>query len=78
MLALVSIADTGVPIWWNNQKFLLDKFQKLQNLALRKILEVFKTSLIMVMELGAAIPPPKIRFNKIYMNYSLRIMQNYY
>ena len=72
---IVSIADFGVPIWWNNQKFLLDKYQKLQNLALRKILGAFKTSPIMVMELEAAIPPPKVRFNKICMNYSLRIMQ---
>ena len=29
----------------------------------------------MAMELEAAIPPPKIRFNNICMNYSLRIMQ---
>ena len=27
------------------------------------------------MELEAAVPPPKIRFSKICMNYSLRIMQ---
>src|SRR5436190_22609880 len=72
---IVSITDFGVSIWWNNQKFLLDKYQKLQNLALRKILEAFKTSLIMAMELEAAIPSLKIRFNKIYMNYSLKIMQ---
>ena len=24
-----SVADYGVPIWWNNQKHLLEKFQKL-------------------------------------------------
>jgi len=72
---IVSIADFGVPIWWKNQKFLLNKYQKLQNLALRKILGAFKTSPIMAMELEAAIPPPKVRFNKICMNYSLRIMQ---
>ena len=29
----------------------------------------------MAMKLEATIPPPKIRFNKICMNYSLRIMQ---
>ena len=29
----------------------------------------------MTMKLEAAISPPKIRFNKICMNYSLRIMQ---
>ena len=72
---IVSVADYGVPIWWDNQKSLLDKYQKLQNLALRRILGAFKTSPIMAMELEAAIPPPKIRFNKICMNYSLRIMQ---
>jgi uncharacterized protein YebE (UPF0316 family) len=72
---IVSIADFEVPIWWNNQKLLLDKYQKLQNLALRKILEAFKISSIMTMKLEAAISSPKIRFNKICMNYSLRIMQ---
>ena len=72
---IVSVADYGVPIWWDSQKVLLDKYQKLQNLALRKILEAFKTSLIMAMKLKATIPPPKIRFNKICMNYSLKIMQ---
>ena len=71
---IVSIADFGVLIWWNNQKFLLDKYQKLQNLALRKILGAFKTSLIIIIELEAAIPPPKVRFNKTCMNYLLRIM----
>ena len=29
----------------------------------------------MTIELEAAIPPPKVRFKKICMNYSLRIMQ---
>ena len=29
----------------------------------------------MAMELEAAIPPPKVKFNKICMNYLLRIMQ---
>src|SRR5436189_922753 len=72
---IVSIADFGVPIWWNNQKFLLDKYQKLQNLALRRILGAFKTSPIITMELEAAISSPKVRFNKICMNYSIRIMQ---
>jgi len=44
-------------------------------LALKKILGAFKTFSIILMKLEAAIPPPKIRFNKICMNYSLRIMQ---
>jgi len=28
---ITSVADYGVPVWWNNQKFLLEKYQKLQN-----------------------------------------------
>jgi hypothetical protein len=70
-----SIADYGVPIWWNNQKHLLEKFQKLQNQALRKILGVFKTSPISAMEIEASLPPPKVRFNKMCKNYALRILK---
>src|SRR6266498_913139 len=57
---ITSIADYGVPIWWNNQKHLLEKFQRLQNAALRTILGTFKTSPIKVMEIEAAIPPPRV------------------
>ena len=39
---ITSVADYEVPVWWNNQKFLLEKYQKLQNSALKKILEAFK------------------------------------
>ena len=70
-----SIADYGVPIWWNNQKNMLEKFQKLQNIALRKMLGAFKISLINAMELEASIPPLKIRFERICKNYAWRILQ---
>src|SRR5947207_13949168 len=70
-----SVADYGVPIWWNNQKHLLEKFQKLQNQALRKILGVLKTSPVSDMEIEASLPPPKVRFNKICKNYALRTLQ---
>jgi len=72
---ITSVADYGVPIWWNNQKFLLEKYQKLQNSALRKILGAFKTSPYMAMKLEAAIISPRPRFNRICKNYALRIMQ---
>jgi hypothetical protein len=72
---IVSIADYGVLIWWNKQKFLLEKYQKLQNNAMKKILGVFKTSSIVAMELETALSPPKIRFNRICQNYALRILQ---
>ena len=70
-----SVADYGVPVWWNNQKHLLEKFQKLQNQALRKILGVFKTSSISVMEIEVSLSSFKIRFNKICRNYAARILQ---
>ena len=72
---ITSVADYGVPVWWKNQKFLLDKYKRLQNQALRKILGAFKSSPIYAMEVEASLPPPEVRFNKICMNYSLRIMQ---
>ncbi|KAL1956585.1 hypothetical protein VTO42DRAFT_6994 [Malbranchea cinnamomea] len=48
---VASIADYGVPIWWKQQKSYLDKFDKLQNQALRKILGAFRTSPVAAMEL---------------------------
>ena len=65
-----SVADYGVPVWWNNQKNMLEKFQKLQNIALRKILGAFKTSSINIMELEASIPLFKIKFKRICKNYT--------
>ena len=70
-----SVADYGVPVWWNNQKTILEKFQKLQNLALRKILGAFKSSPASAMEIEASLSSPKVRFNKICKNYALRILQ---
>ena len=64
-----SIANYGVPIWWNNQKNMLEKFQKLQNITLRKMLNAFKTFLINIMKLEASISFPKIKFKKICKNY---------
>src|SRR6266480_6083761 len=70
-----SVADYGVLVWWNNQKHLLEKFQKLQNKALRKILDVFKTSSVSAMKIEASLSPLKVRFNKICKNYALRTLQ---
>src|SRR6266480_3389424 len=72
---VTSIADFGVPVWWKNQQFLLDKFDKLQNSALQKILGAFKNSPVSAMEIEAALPPTKVRFEKLCKNYALRILQ---
>ena len=70
-----SIADYGVPVWWKNQQHLLDKFNKLQNSALRKILRAFKTSPVSAMEIKAALSPTIIKFEKLYKNYALKFLQ---
>src|SRR6266536_3006473 len=72
---IISITNYGVPIWWNNQKHLLEKFQRLQNVVLRTILEAFKTSPIKVIEIEAAVSLSRIRFEKTYYNYIIRIIQ---
>ncbi len=72
---ITSIADYGVLIWWNNQKHLLKKFQRLQNAALRIILGVFKISPTKAMKIEAVIPPSRVPFEKICYNYTIRIMQ---
>ena len=54
---------------------MLEKYQKLQNSVLKKILEAFKTSSYMIMKLEAAIISFRSRFNRIWKNYILRIMQ---
>ena len=54
---------------------MLEKFQKLQNIALRKMLNAFKTSLINVMKLEASISSSKIRFERICKNYAWRTLQ---
>src|SRR5204863_7531508 len=54
---------------------MLKKFQKLQNIVLRKMLGAFKTSLINAMELEASIAPAKVRFERICKNYAWRTLQ---
>ena len=72
---ITSVADYGVQLWWRGQKGLLQPFQTLQNMATTRMLGAFKNSPAKALELEAAIPPPRIRFEKACNNYSLRILQ---
>ena len=54
---------------------MLEKFQKLQNITLRKMLDAFKTSPINAMKLEASILLPKVRFERICKNYAWRTLQ---
>jgi hypothetical protein len=74
LACITSIADYGVLIWWKDQKNLLERYQKLQNNMLRKVLEAFKPFLIAVIEIKAFILPVRIRFEKICQNYAYRTL----
>jgi len=75
LTCITSISDYEVEIWWNNQKSYLVKFRKLQNAALRKILNAFRTSLINAMQIKVEISSMKIRLNQKCKNYAIWIVK---
>ena len=72
---ITSISDYGSEIWWNDQKHFLQKFQKLQNLKLWKILEAFKTLPTNAMKIEVNIQPSDIRLNQKNQKLVLRIIK---
>ena len=72
---IVSVADYGSVIWWRGQAALIRPLQAIQNLAVRKILGVFKTAPIIPMEVEAALPPPKVRLNTNLRQYAFRMLK---
>lgn len=70
-----SISDYGAEIWWKSQSIFVEKFQKIQNFALRKILGCFRTSPVSAMEIEANILPIRIRMHRKCQKYALRILK---
>ena len=70
-----SIADYGSVIWWRGQEHFKKPLQLLQNVAIRKILGVFKTAPIRPMEVEAALAPPHIRLNNTTRQYAFRALK---
>lgn len=54
-----SIADYGSTLWWRDQAQLRKPLQGPQNLALRNILGIFKTTHTIPMKVEAGLPPPR-------------------
>ena len=75
LACVTSVADYGSVIWWKGQKALARPLQALQNLALRKILGVFKTAPISAIEVEAALPPAEIRLNSNTHQYIFRLLK---
>ena len=73
-----SISDYGAEIWYNAQnpqKSYINQLQKLQNLALRKILGSFRTAITGKLEIESNIPPVEIRMHRKMQKYALRTMR---
>ena len=68
------ILDYGAEAWGRGQKGYIDKLQRLQNTACRRILGAFRTSPIIPMELEASRPPPGVRLQHTCRKYALRTM----
>jgi len=75
LTCVTSISNYDVEIWWNNQKSYLVKFRKLQNAALRKILNAFWTSLIDAMQIEVEISSMKMQLNQKWKNYAIQIVE---
>jgi hypothetical protein len=58
-----AISNYDSKIWWKNQKQFRNKLQKLQYIALKKILEAFRTSSVAAIKVEANIKSIDIRLN---------------
>jgi len=75
LACIASVADYGSAIWWRGQAQLEKPLRAIQNLALRKILGVFKTAPISAMEVEAALLPPRIRLESNLQKYAFRLQK---
>ena len=72
---ITSISDYESEIWYINQKTYLNQLQKLQNTALRKILECFRTTSVNAMKIEVNISSVKLRLTRKSMKYALRVIK---
>ena len=76
LACVTSVADYGSLLWWDKpNKAQIRPLQAIQNLAIRKILGVFKTAPILPMEIESALPPPIVRLNHSRRRYALRALK---
>src|SRR5437588_10303502 len=70
---ITTVADFGAEVWWNQQKTHLSPFQKLQNMAMRKIAGAFKTTPIAALEAELGLPPADLRLDRIQRAFNARL-----
>ena len=71
------MADIRVPLWYTNKRqgYVLNQYQRLQNMAIKHMLGAFKGSPTKALELEAVLPPVDIRFEKLCNMYALRTLR---
>ena len=76
MVCIISIADFEVQVWWKPgiPHKMVEKYQKLQNQAVRHMLGAFKSSPRRALEVEAAMMPPEVRFERLCNRYALRMI----
>ena len=82
IVCITSVADFGGPLWYTNKRqgYILNQYQRLQNMAIKYMLGAFKGSPTKALELEAALPPPDIQFKKLcnmYALWTLKFQPNY-
>src|ERR1700731_1596482 len=70
-----AIGAYEVSCWWNHNYARIKGFERLQNSALKTILEQFRTAPIAPIKIEAAIPPIRIQFDKITKFYGVRVLK---
>jgi hypothetical protein len=68
-------SDYDSEIWWKNQKQCENKLQKLQNATLKKILEAFRISPIVVMKIETNLKSINIRLDQKNQKLELRMLK---
>jgi hypothetical protein len=75
MTCTSAISDYESKIWWKNQKQFRNKFQKLQNIALKKILEAFRISSVAIMKIEANLKSIDIRLDQKNQKLALKMLK---
>jgi ribonuclease HI len=75
MTCINAVSNYESEIWWKNQEQFRDKLQKLQKVALKKILDAFRTSSVAVMKIEANIISVNIWLDQKNQKLRLRMLK---
>ena len=71
---VIPVCDFGAEVWWKGQSTYQQKFETVQNTALRCILGAFRTSPTISLHNEAALPSVAVRLNHMRRKYAIRIL----